>query len=76
MSDNPKRTIPSPERVERSIIRRIGRARYAQLCLYIQENVDVSFLMKEFSLEAYEIYAIRSHLQGNASSPLLRIQTN
>ena len=76
MSDNPKRTIPSPERVERSIIRRIGRARYAQLCLYIQENVDVSFLMKEFSLEAYEIHSVRSHLHTETSSPLQRIQTN
>ena len=76
MSDNPKRTILSPERVERTIIRRIGRTRYAELCLYIQENVDVAFLMKEFSLEAYEVHSIREHIQSNEKSTLLRIQTN
>ena len=76
MSDNPKNTILSPERVERSIIRRIGRTRYAELCQFLKEDVDVSFLMKEFSLDTFQMHAVRERLQKKPVEKELRIQTN
>ncbi len=76
MSDNPKNTVLSPERVERSIIRRIGRTRYAQLCQYLQEDVEVAIIMKEFSLQLFQVYAVRERLEKNPIAKELRIQTN
>jgi len=76
MSGNPKNTVLSPERVERAIIRRIGRTRYAQLCEYLQEDVEYAVIMKEFSLELFQVYAVRERLEKNPIGKDLRIQTN
>ena len=75
MSDHTHQNRPSPERVERSIIRRIGKTRYAKLCMFLQEDVDVSFLLGEFSLEHFEIQAIRQLISAPATKKL-RTQTN
>ena len=76
MSDNPNQPLPSTERVERSIIRRVGRTRYAQLITFIREGVDTSFLVEEFSLDSFEVHAIRMRVQENTAAKVLRTQTN
>ena len=64
----------SPERIERSIIRKIGRVRFAQLKEYIAEGVSIAFLIEEFGLDPQQVQYITSENQEK-SIPLRTMRT-
>ena len=59
MTNPPK----SPERIERSIIRSIGRVRFVQLQEFVEEGVSIDFLVQEFGLSQPQIQYIMNRPQ-------------
>ena len=71
-------TIPhqSPERIERSIIRKIGRVRFAQLKECVSEGVSIAFLVEEFGLTQQQIHFITRETEVQSEQYSIRtIQT-
>ena len=64
----------SPERIERSIIRKIGRVRFAQLKECLAEGVSVAFLIEEFGLDPQQVQYI-AHEEQHKSIPLRTMRT-
>ena len=66
----------SPERIERSIIRMIGRVRFEQLKECVVEGVSISFLVEEFGLNQKQIQYITREAEVKVDSfPLRTIRT-
>lgn len=64
----------SPERIERSIIRMIGRVRFSQLIEYVEEGVSIDFLVDEFGLNHSQVQYIMNRPQP-IKSQVRSIQT-
>ena len=66
----------SPERIERSIIRMIGRVRFEQLKECVTEGVSIAFLVEEFGLNQTQIqYITREAVNTVDSMPIRTIRT-
>ena len=69
-------THKSPERIERSIIRMIGRVRYEQLEECVSEGVSIAFLAEEFGLNHTQIeYITRKAFSNVDHVPFRSIRT-
>ena len=66
----------SPERIERSIIRQIGRVRFSQLKECVAEGVSIDFLVEEFGLSRLQIrYITQCKEEVSESIHIRTIQT-
>lgn len=62
----------SQERIERSIIRAIGRVRFAQLKECVSEGVSIAFLVEEFGLNQKQLEYITQKTEVQTRSFSLR----
>ena len=62
----------SPERIERSIIRMIGRVRFEELKECVSEGVSIAFLVEEFGLNQKQIQYITQEAQEKIETISLR----